>query len=302
MKNIVKHLATAAHRALAHLPMGQRRTSPPLPAVILASGLGLGLGLGLAAPVVAQQSGGLGAVVQADILPGWQTAQGTRMAALRLRMAPGWHTYWRVPGDAGIAPRLNWSQSQNIQSIEAIWPRPEIIDQNGLRSFGFTEELILPLRITPRDAARPMAIIGELNIGVCRDTCVPADLQVSGALRGGGAEDGRIAGALGQGAQPAERHGLQRATCRLEPTRRGARLTLRATLPPVGAQEQIIMELPGSGYWISNSRTWREGGDLVAEARIRDPERGAVGINRSAVSFTILSGSQMIEAQGCTAG
>jgi len=253
----------------------------------------------------AAQAQGLRSVeslVRADILPGWQAADGTRMAALRLRMAPGWHTYWRVPGEAGIAPYFNWSRSQNIQSIEPIWPRPQEFFLNGLRSFGFEDELILPLRITPRNADRPMVISGELGIGVCSDVCVPADLQVSGALRGRGDADRRINASLDQAAQPAEGFGLRRTTCRLERTQRGANLTLRATLPRVGPQEQIIVELPGTGYWISDSRTWREGNTLIAEARIRDPERGAVGINRSAVAFTVLAENRMVDSTGCVGG
>lgn len=241
-------------------------------------------------------------VVQAEILPGWVAPDGTRMAALHLRMDAGWHTYWRIPGDAGIAPRFDWSQSQNIASIEPIWPRPTVFSQNGLQSYGYEDELILPLRITPVNPNRPMAILGELEIGVCRDTCVPADLQVRGALRGQGASDNRITAALGRGAESADRSGLSRTTCRLEPQSRGAELTLRATVPQVGRNEELILEIPGSGYWVSNSRTWREGGDLVAQAQVRDPQRGAVGINRAQVAFTILTDDRMITARGCVGG
>jgi len=241
-------------------------------------------------------------VVEAEILPGWRNADGSRMAALRLRLDAGWHTYWRIPGDAGIAPRFDWSQSQNIASIEPIWPRPMVFSQNGLQSFGYEDELILPLRITPVNANRPMAIMGTLEIGACRDTCVPVDLTVRGALRGQGESDSRITASLEQAAESADGLGLRRTTCRVEPQSRGAELTLRATVPQMGRNEEIIMELPGSGYWISNSRTWREGGDLVAQARVRDPARGPVGINRSAVSFTILTQDRMVTSRGCVGG
>jgi len=254
-----------------------------------------------AAPALAQ---GLisGDVARAEILPGWLAADGTRMAALRVQMAPGWHTYWRIPGDAGIPPRFDWSRSQNIRSIEPIWPRPQVFVQNGLRSFGFEDELILPLRITPTNPNRPSALMGQLEVGVCLDTCVPMDLQVSAALRGDGGPDARISAALAERAEAADRFGLTRTTCSVQPTERGADLTLRATVPQTGRDELIVMELPGSGYWISNSRTWREGADLVAQARIRDPQRGPVGVNRSALAFTILSNDRMVNAQGCVGG
>lgn len=241
-------------------------------------------------------------VVQAHILPGWREADGTRMAALQLQMNPGWHTYWRIPGDAGIPPRFDWAGSQNIASIEPIWPRPQMFLQNGLRSFGYEDSLVLPLRVTPQNPNRPMAIMGALEIGVCRETCVPADVQVRGALRGDGAPDIRISTALSHRAEPADQHGLSRTTCLLEPNERGADLTLRATVPHLGVGEQIILELPGTGYWVSDSRTWREGRELVAQARVRDPQRGPVGINRSAVAFTILTNDRMVTSRGCEGG
>ncbi len=272
----------------------------------------LALGLSLAMPALAQVQGSISPqrsgrvsnpVVQAEILPGWATAQGTHMAALHLVLSPGWHTYWRIPGNAGIEPRFDWAASQNVASVVPIWPRPQIFDQNGYRTYGYEDTLILPLEITAADPGRPMALVGALAIGVCAETCVPADVQVSGVLRGSGGPDPRIRQALDDRAGSAPRAGLTRATCHLEPARRGAALTLRATLPAQGRVEDIIIELPGSGYRITESRTWREGGDLVAEAQLRAPRRAeVVGIDRAGLRFTVLSEAGMLAAQGCTGG
>ena len=54
------------------------------------------------------------------------------MAAVEIRLAPGWHTYWRVPGEAGIPPRFDWSGSQNLAAVAYEWPRPEIIVSYGI--------------------------------------------------------------------------------------------------------------------------------------------------------------------------
>ena len=242
-------------------------------------------------------------VLSAEILPGWTTERGTRMAALHLVLAPGWHTYWRVPGEAGIAPRFDWGQSQNVANVRAIWPRPQIFDQNGYRSYGYEDELMLPIEVTPQDGAHPMALLGALAIGVCADTCVPADVAVQGVLRGAGERDRRITAALDNRAEPGARAGLSRATCRVEPGDRGAELTLRATVPSVGQTEDMIVELPGSGYRVTETRTWREGGDLVAQARLRAPRRGdPLVFDRASLVFTVLSESQMLVSQGCTGG
>ena len=108
------------------------------------SGLLLALGTSLAAVTAQAQS--FDRVVQAEVLPGWRTENGDHMAALRITLNPGWKTYWRAPGDAGIPPLLDWSGSGNLESAEVTWPTPEVFSQNGMRSIGYTEELVLPVR------------------------------------------------------------------------------------------------------------------------------------------------------------
>src|SRR4051812_49890554 len=38
-------------------------------------------------------------------------------AGVEIRLAPGWKTYWRYPGDSGLPPRFDFSQSRNVKSI-----------------------------------------------------------------------------------------------------------------------------------------------------------------------------------------
>lgn len=248
----------------------------------------------MAAPVQPQS------LVRAEIRPGWTTPSGSRMAALHLRLAEGWKTYWRIPGEAGIAPRFDWSGSQNLAEVRLHWPQPEVFDQAGYRSIGYRGELVLPIELVPRRAGRPIVLDGALALGVCDEICVPVDLTVGAVLRGSGAPDPAIARALAAGPQPATRAGLGAVRCAIEPAARGMRLSLRAALPRQGSGETVVLELPGQDLWVSDQRSWREGGQLVAEARVRAPGGEAVAIDRSAVAFTVLGGAQMLEHTGCT--
>lgn len=248
------------------------------------------------------QPGTMAEIVQAEIRPGWQYDDGRRMAALHLRLADGWRTYWRIPGQAGIAPALDWSGSQNLERITAHWPRPEVFDQNGYQSIGYANELILPLEIEPRRAGRPVALVGNLTIGLCNEVCIPADLTVSLPLRGAGVPDVRIQNALATMAVPASQAGLIAAHCSVTQVDRGAELTLRLTIPRIGRSEHVVMELPGTPLWVSDSLTRREGGDLVASARVMAPRRGPVAFGRNAVAFTVIGPDRMVEHHGCSGG
>ena len=65
----------------------------------------LGLIALAATPTLAQSQD---EVLDGALVSGWQMPNGHRMAALHLRLAPHWKTYWRAPGDAGIPPQFNW--------------------------------------------------------------------------------------------------------------------------------------------------------------------------------------------------
>jgi len=55
-----------------------------------------------------------------------------RRAGIEIRLAPGWKTYWRYPGDSGIPPRFDFSQSKNVKSVTVRYPAPHrLTDEKG---------------------------------------------------------------------------------------------------------------------------------------------------------------------------
>ncbi len=239
-------------------------------------------------------------VLRAELVDGWQTTAGTEMAALHLVLAPGWKTYWRAPGEAGIPPRFDWSGSENLASVAFHWPRPEIFDLNGLRTFGYHDELVLPIELTPRDRARPIRVRVGVDIGVCDDICVPMSLDLSGDLAPRGALVAAIRQALADAPEPAAAAGLSAARCDAEPIRDGMRLTSRLTLPSVGPDELAVFELSDQTIWISPADTRRSGAELRATADLVPATAKPFAVNRSDIRITIFGGTgRVVELQGC---
>ncbi|MDB2605673.1 protein-disulfide reductase DsbD family protein, partial [Planktomarina temperata] len=87
-------------------------------------------------------------ILQAELRPGWRTEDGIHMAALQLDMAPGWKTYWRQPGDSGIPPRFDFSQSVGVQAFEVFYPTPEISWLGSSRNIGYEEQVIFPVQLS----------------------------------------------------------------------------------------------------------------------------------------------------------
>lgn len=108
------------------------------------------------------------------------------LAALEISLAPGYLTYWRSPGDAGFAPVLDWSASKNIADVSVSWPAPERLLEADSIVYGFHNQVILPLRITPKVAGEAVKLNLSLQYGVCKDICIPVDAKASLALSGQG--------------------------------------------------------------------------------------------------------------------
>ena len=67
---------------------------------------------------------------------------------LRFRLAPGWHTYWRNPGDAGVAPELDLTLPKGAVAGPIVWPMPQRVLEGPVMTYAYTGEVLLPLTVT----------------------------------------------------------------------------------------------------------------------------------------------------------
>jgi DsbC/DsbD-like thiol-disulfide interchange protein len=112
---------------------------------------------------------------------------GVLRAGIEIRLKPGWHTYWRYPGDAGVPPQFDFTASTNVRALEVLWPAPHRLPEAGLIAIGYEQDVILPLRVLPQDPSRPVTLQLKLNYAICEKLCVPAEASAGLALAGGGA-------------------------------------------------------------------------------------------------------------------
>jgi DsbC/DsbD-like thiol-disulfide interchange protein len=94
---------------------------------------------------------------------------------IEIRLDPGWKTYWRYPGDSGVPPRFSFARSENLESVRVLWPAPKRFGEPGDTSIGYVGDVILPLRILPRDPSRPVLLRADVDYAICLNLCIPAD-------------------------------------------------------------------------------------------------------------------------------
>ncbi len=145
--------------------------------------------------------------------------------ALRLKPDVHWHTYWKNPGDSGLATRIEWELPEGFEAGPIQWPTPTRIDVGPLANYGYDGEVLL---LT--DIRVPQSLPAEVPIGasaswlVCEEICIPGDADFALTLLAG----------------PAAPHPLWAAP--IEQT--------RAALPSAIEGLNVRAELAGGEQWI----------------------------------------------------
>ena len=99
--------------------------------------------------------------------------------ALRFRLDPGWHIYWRNPGDSGGPPSVRWTaQPAGWAPGEFVWPAPERFSTGPIVNYGYSGTVVLPVpvalagtRSVPQNA--PRELVGDVKWIACQEICVP---------------------------------------------------------------------------------------------------------------------------------
>ncbi len=97
----------------------------------------------------------------------------TLRLGVHVRLEPGWKTYWRSPGDAGLPPRFDWSGSVNVARAEVGWPAPKRFTLFGLDSFVYGDEVVYPITVTLARPGQAVSFRLKADYAVCKNICVP---------------------------------------------------------------------------------------------------------------------------------
>ena len=95
---------------------------------------------------------------------------------VRVRLDPGWHTYWINPGEAGAATVVKWHLPEGFEAGPLQWPYPRRFVSDGVVGFGYENEAIFFAEITPPSELQPgteVQIEAEIEVLLCKEICVP---------------------------------------------------------------------------------------------------------------------------------
>ena len=127
------------------------------------------------------------------------------LGGIAFQLEPGWKTYWRNPGDSGVPPRFDFSESENIEAVTVLWPAPTKFDDGaGGHSMGYHNQVVLPLRIVAKSVDKPVTLRADINYAVCEKLCIPVQANAELAITSvASTEDSTLFAALDTVPKPA---------------------------------------------------------------------------------------------------
>lgn len=114
------------------------------------------------------------------VLTGRYNVQDNTVAGyIEVKLADEWKTYWRSPGEGGIAPSMNWENSKNINDIEWFWTYPQRFDLLGIDTLGYKHATIFPMKLHVDDMNKPVVLDAVLTMSSCTTICILSDLPLN---------------------------------------------------------------------------------------------------------------------------
>jgi len=240
-------------------------------------------------------------VAATDGLP----ADGRATLGLAIDLAPGWKTYWRSPGEGGVAPEFDWSASTNLAETDVRFPIPERHSLGGVTSIVYPGSVILPVLVTAKDPSRPLQLSLLLRYGVCQDICVPREERLTLELPPGNATPSAAApaiqAAMAQVPLPFAQAGLTLKRAWTTPAPKPSlKLSIEAAEPLTPAD--ILVEGPETVWFeqpqiaVPDLAPGGKGGTLLAVVPL-GPAGAAELLAGHKLTITVLAGPRSAETQ-----
>jgi thiol:disulfide interchange protein/DsbC/DsbD-like thiol-disulfide interchange protein len=177
------------------------------------------------------------------------------LTGLWVQLEPGWHVYWKNPGDAGLPIRMESKLPAGFSADSILWPTPEPIHAPPLMNYGYEGSVIFPIWVqTPKDFVGTATLKSHAKWLVCNEICLPeqADLEwtLSASVSGTPAKPSAFAPDLHGAIQ---RLPLDKSPWPLEVAVDSAWVHLRFTPPESFRDTTGVWFFPESGEWMEHA-------------------------------------------------
>jgi suppressor for copper-sensitivity B len=219
---------------------------------------------------------------------------------LHFTLAKDWKTYWRSPGDAGYPITVDWKGSGNLAKADLLWPVPHRFTLFGLDTFGYKDEVVLPVIATLSEPGKPLSIKAHLRYLVCETVCIPYEADLALEIPAGDALPGTQAQLIDRyyaqvpGDGRAQGLTLEQVTLAGSDAKPSLQVTARSTLTGF-ATPDLIVEAPPGLYFGKPEIQLGENDRLARFTLPITREATAPALSGAAVTVTLTDGIRGLE-------
>ncbi len=117
-----------------------------------------------------------------EVVPG-----STFMLGVELTMQPGWHTYYKESGDAGMPTSIEWVLPPGYKAGELLWQKPHKFDDGGIVTYGYADKTVIAAKVTAPDTIPDgeQKLVAKVKWLECKELCIPGSGETSMSLPAG---------------------------------------------------------------------------------------------------------------------
>jgi thiol:disulfide interchange protein DsbD len=102
---------------------------------------------------------------------------------IQLIMDKGWHTYYKEPGEAGMATKIIWNLPPGFKNEKLLWEKPDKFNDTGITTYGYIDNTLIASEIIPPQqlpVGKKITFTAHVEWLACNELCVPghADVQL----------------------------------------------------------------------------------------------------------------------------
>jgi len=209
---------------------------------------------------------------------------GNLAGILQIRLKPGWKTYWRDPGDAGVPPTLEIASGGGAVAVQMDYPAPRRFDDGYSVWAGYDSDVSFPFTLAAGQAKE--ALSASVFIGICETICVPlqARLDIGSRTAEQQASDATaIAAALAALPKPAQ-EGFAASIVAADKDK----LTVEAQLPADASKAELFVAATQSHTFEEPELVSQEAGKAVFSVPLLDPPEDDGG-QQDAIHYTLVT-------------
>jgi DsbC/DsbD-like thiol-disulfide interchange protein len=220
-----------------------------------------------------------------------------QLGGIAVRLDPGWKTYWRTSGDSGVPPRFDFTGSDNVEAVTVLWPAPMKFDDGaGGISLGYHDQVVLPLRIVPKNADKPVTLRADISYAVCEKICIPVEARADLVFASvASTEDSALLAALDTVPKPANVGDPNPLTIR-DIKREGKSTVLVDVLSPDARSVNLFVEGPTPDWSLPVPKLLEHSPPGVKRFAFQlDGVPGGTNPEGAALKFTLVGGDRAYE-------